>query len=294
MKCYSCGKNFDYEKYYGICPKCGCYNKKETAAEQHQQYHDQYDNGYRHTEHEDAANWRPRPVNRQSGPAENTAAPVYVQANVSQKKSGRGSTIFLLVSFVIFLVVCVGGTSFGMLYKKGQEKKLMQEVTESQTNRQEHAIGETFSFQDMQLTVKDAWTVDEGQGTNPGIPQGMKLVAVEIAGKSDGEWKDQNHLPDAYIYYDSSYYFWQIPYYEAYGNTAFADYDLPLFDPYALREDREAKGCLLFLVSKEIQDFTMSLEERVDENQIFIETIHSLEIHLDEIYLGGPENEQSD
>ena len=33
MKCFSCGKNFDYEKYYGICPKCGCYNKKTVESE---------------------------------------------------------------------------------------------------------------------------------------------------------------------------------------------------------------------------------------------------------------------
>ena len=49
MKCFKCGRNFDYEKYYGICPKCGCYNKRETAQEQHQQLHDMYDGGYTHT-----------------------------------------------------------------------------------------------------------------------------------------------------------------------------------------------------------------------------------------------------
>ena len=31
MRCSSCGKKFDYEKYYGICPKCGCFNKNGTA-----------------------------------------------------------------------------------------------------------------------------------------------------------------------------------------------------------------------------------------------------------------------
>lgn len=28
-KCFQCGKEFDYEKYYGICPKCGAYNEKK-------------------------------------------------------------------------------------------------------------------------------------------------------------------------------------------------------------------------------------------------------------------------
>ena len=34
MRCYNCNKKFDYEKYYGICPKCGCFNRQETAEEQ--------------------------------------------------------------------------------------------------------------------------------------------------------------------------------------------------------------------------------------------------------------------
>lgn len=30
MKCLNCGKRFDYEKYYGICPKCGSFNVKSA------------------------------------------------------------------------------------------------------------------------------------------------------------------------------------------------------------------------------------------------------------------------
>lgn len=40
MRCYNCNKKFDYEKYYGICPKCGCFNRQETAEEQHEAVHD--------------------------------------------------------------------------------------------------------------------------------------------------------------------------------------------------------------------------------------------------------------
>ena len=32
MKCISCGKNFDEEKYYRICPKCGTYNNVKKAT----------------------------------------------------------------------------------------------------------------------------------------------------------------------------------------------------------------------------------------------------------------------
>ena len=37
MKCLSCGKQFDYEKYYGICPKCGTYNKPATTQTSEEQ-----------------------------------------------------------------------------------------------------------------------------------------------------------------------------------------------------------------------------------------------------------------
>lgn len=85
MNCCRCGKNFDYEKHNGICPKCAAYNRpqgqdpydydvdKDFSAhyermddsharlhrmydsapahqpeKQHAQYHRQYDNNYKH------------------------------------------------------------------------------------------------------------------------------------------------------------------------------------------------------------------------------------------------------
>ena len=34
MKCKNCGKIFDYEKYYGICPKCGTFQKPENPQQE--------------------------------------------------------------------------------------------------------------------------------------------------------------------------------------------------------------------------------------------------------------------
>ncbi len=49
VKCSKCGKLYDYDKYDGICPKCARYNKETSAAEDHQEYHNQYDGGYDHS-----------------------------------------------------------------------------------------------------------------------------------------------------------------------------------------------------------------------------------------------------
>lgn len=284
MKCYSCGKSFDYEKYYGICPKCGCYNKKETAEEQHQQYHEQYDNGYRHVNHGQTDYGT---AGSSVGQPQNRTVPVHVHME-EKKKSGRGSTIFLLVSLAVFLAVTVGGTAFSMTFQKRQKEVLQQEVAEAGVDRESHALGETFSLQGMELTVEEAWTVDEGQETNPDLPQGKKLVAVMLKGESDGTWEDKNRLSDAYIACDGLYYR-QVPAYEIDCEGGIS-YDIPIFESYSLCMSREAEGCLFFWVDENRQDFTLFLEERVDEDRVFIQTIHSVEIHLEEIYLGGPED----
>lgn len=49
ITCTRCKKVYEYEKNSGICPKCARYNRENTAAQEHQEYHDKYDGGYRHT-----------------------------------------------------------------------------------------------------------------------------------------------------------------------------------------------------------------------------------------------------
>lgn len=271
MKCFNCGKNFDYEKCYGICPKCGSFNKEETAQEQHQRYHNEYDNGYQHSGHIYTGS-------------------TYMEAKEIKEKNGRGSTIFLIISIVIFITSTFGFTTFGFLYSRGQRKRLLNEVAKSHTAQQVHVIGEAFAIQGMTLTVEEAWVVDEGQETNPHLPEGKKLVAVTLQGQSDGEWADKNYLSTAYIKCDGLY-FEQMPSYEVEGNgdkgTA---YDIPLFESVSLCMEKEAEGCLLFWVDEKQMDFTLCLEERVDEDFVFIETIHTIEIHLEEAYEGGQEH----
>lgn len=42
-RCGHCGKIFDYEKYYGICPKCSAYNREKLPEDYHQELHEAYD-----------------------------------------------------------------------------------------------------------------------------------------------------------------------------------------------------------------------------------------------------------
>lgn len=43
ITCSKCNKLFNYEKYSGVCPHCGRYNRIDSAEEVHQELHEQYD-----------------------------------------------------------------------------------------------------------------------------------------------------------------------------------------------------------------------------------------------------------
>ena len=53
LTCEKCGKIYDYDKYNGICPKCARYNRANSSAAEHQEYHNKYDGGYSHSEQDD-------------------------------------------------------------------------------------------------------------------------------------------------------------------------------------------------------------------------------------------------
>lgn len=251
MKCFSCGKNFEYEKYYGICPKCGCYNKQETEEEQHQELHDVYDGGYTHTEVYEP----PKPV----------------------KRKMQGSSKFLIVSIVFFAIVFIGGTVLGMTYEDAVASKMQKELTESEVEVVFHESGESFQFQEMHLAVTDTCTLATDEDIN--LPEGKKLIAVKLEGMGNGEWESYNEVSDAYVRINDSCY-WQVPYYEyePYGQV----YGYPAFSPYALSGEMAAEGWIAFVLDKEEQEFLLCLEERSGENQIQIDRIHSIPLKLKE------------
>ncbi|MBD5483581.1 MAG: hypothetical protein HDR15_13845 [Lachnospiraceae bacterium] len=122
MNCCRCGKNFDYEKHNGICPKCAAYNRpqgekpydynvdKDFSAhyetmddshaklhrmydsasahqpqKQHAEYHRQYDNNYKHPQHAQGQNSVPN--YRANQPQGQGGVPNY-RANQPQGQNG--------------------------------------------------------------------------------------------------------------------------------------------------------------------------------------------------------------
>lgn len=189
MRCYNCNKSFDYEKYYGICPKCGCYNKKVSAEEEHQQYHNTYDSGYHHTETYADAGGRRTPEYRQEDIPEQT-----------DRKKGAGlltaSILFMLLSLTACIVLSVAGTV------KTKEQTLAEDSGPVLT---EYAIGQEFTLQKVTLKVTEYRQLP-ASGALADMEPGKKLVAVRVEGTSDGEYEDYNRLSDPYLETDSHYF----------------------------------------------------------------------------------------
>ncbi|MBQ8184870.1 MAG: hypothetical protein IJ036_03680 [Lachnospiraceae bacterium] len=262
MKCFSCREEFDYENYHGICPRCGCFNKPETAEEQHQQMHDVYDGGYTHSE------------SAHSFPG--SSAPAY---QAEQKKGVQGSTVFLCVSIVIFLLVAVGGTAFAV----NQDQPEQKEQTEGSDGRiavRDHEMGAVFGYEHTFLGVMETRVLATDEELN--IPEGKKLIGVKLKSARGQNWTEEDS--DYYYYYGYSY----IQCDEiAYGGIDPYDFDIygkifgwPAFNEANLSERDQAEGWLGFLVDEGAETITLYLEECEDHSGEVIR-VHAIPLQLE-------------
>ena len=265
MRCFSCRKKFDYEKYYGICPKCGCYNKPETAQEQHQAYHDKYDGGYSHSEDHYNTYTKPRP-----------------------KTKGNG----FLIAGILFLVICVLATIILIINTAAMTPE--PEITVESAAQWEilnYEIGQEFVVQDaMTLKVTEYRTVADWT-TLDGLEKGKKLVAVRVEGTSDGEYEDYNRLASPYLVVDGSYYRPLSSYdFEPYARM----YDvMPLLGENDLQWETSCDGWFAFLLDESAVIGQLCFEDCVwDEwEKVDVTKLHTVILALDENTEGGNADE---
>lgn len=48
ITCVKCGKTYDFDKTYGICPKCSRFNNIRSSQQLHAQMHEEQDRGTTH------------------------------------------------------------------------------------------------------------------------------------------------------------------------------------------------------------------------------------------------------
>lgn len=159
-------------KYYGICPKCGCFNQKETREERHEDLHDRFGDSYAHSEE----GRQETPVQGLSGASENVRkAAARPEAKKTAGSRGKGFLIFSIIVFVAGFAVLgsgIGASIFMAADSAAQSDDTLRLIA--------HEAGETFDFQQGSLQVLEAVKLAD-QETLPGLEEGMQLIAVHVA-----------------------------------------------------------------------------------------------------------------
>lgn len=200
MKCLSCGKNFDYEKYYGICPKCGTYNKAASEADTTQTFQEEF------TSTQEA-----EPTQEEFVPTQEPEPTFFSQTKEEKQKRVRKNLILgiaILVALSIILTI-VQGIVTGYLGSSDYREKKRKDIEEVAIEKSD--LGEAYTIENeygRTLTVAKAEVLAEAD-TIGGFPAGQRLIAVRIESNKvdDISYDTYAHAPvkDFYISYDGTY-----------------------------------------------------------------------------------------
>ena len=200
MKCLSCGKNFDYEKYYGICPKCGTYNKAASEADTTQTFQEEF------TSTQEAET-----TQEESVPTQEPEPTFFSQTKEEKQKRVRKNLILgiaILVALSIILTI-VQGIVTGYLGSSDYREKKRKDIEEVAIEKSD--LGEAYTIENeygRTLTVAKAEVLAEAD-TIGGFPAGQRLIAVRIESNKvdDISYDTYAHAPvkDFYISYDGTY-----------------------------------------------------------------------------------------
>ncbi len=280
-KCFNCGKNFDYEKYYGICPKCGTYNREETPEEAHMALHEQYDNG----EHSQST-------------GRYVAAP-WPAATKRQGTARAKATPGAILVFVLLIIGIVGTIAFPFLYIFGRSMEFGVSVTEdifSQSGEDLHGDdGGSDSAEDVTYAEQTApvarrtageplYLGNDGElavtvgaarvrvpaGYVEGFPEGENLVAISVTHQDTHEGYEEYNATDMlYVgFYEDTYRACLTSYdMEQYLNVLGS---IRIVDRYNISYG-EGEGELLVFVPEEVTSLKLYIESRNEDTYEMIE-----------------------
>ena len=248
MRCFNCRKEFDYEKYYGICPKCGCFNQKESREERHEDLHDRFGDDSDHREDSGCGQ-----TYAYSSAEEFQPGAADSRSWEKPRRRGAGSLVFSLLFLVLSLVVLASG----VLAYIGSRVETAEEPDGS-LRLVSHEVGESFAFQKAELQVDEIRKLAD-QSVLPGLAEGMELTAVHVTGQGDGEYEDYNRIQMPYIETEAGYRYALSPYdFEPYGQMLGA---YPVLDEYALMGESSCSGWYAFLTEADAEEFRIWFDE---------------------------------
>lgn len=287
-KCYNCGKIFDYEKYYGICPKCSAYNREILPDEQHEERYKEDNYQVKlHNEYEEG--------NYQEEQYKEYEGTYHGEKILNEKKT---SSVPSVLVFIILLVGIAAGIAAPLGYgtfcivSMVKEDAIFSNTYEQKTKKipQNPEIitkesGEAFTLgrdTQCQIQVEQAYIVARGDEVK-GFPQGENLVAVKL------EYETGN----TEVY--DSYYFMGEPYIKFDGRfrNSVSDYVLKdyeeiiseetILDVWKMCSNANGTGLFLFFVPAEVTNLHFYMDSRAeDTNDISVIYEVPLEINAGE------------
>ncbi len=294
MKCSKCGKNFDYEKYYGICPKCGTYNR-EDRQEENLFLRDGRDpfadmSGGRQEDsrrQEQSYNMlgqgqRPDPFREAAGEYTGEPRPSKVYQPKDEgdrpdtKKKKKGCLFFIIC--LLFCLLCIAAVIGAEMYygMKREEMAALEELEIVSAG-----MGEEFTVDSHVLAVTGAQVLEEAD-MRPEFPQGEKCIAVSFTARTSDDFSDYLEVP--YLAYETG---GRRVYKEALYSDDFqvyaGYYGISLMDSYGWSYEENAEGAFVFFVEEDAQNLRVCVEERAGRyEEESLERVYEIPLSLTE------------
>ena len=300
MKCISCGKNFDEEKYYRICPKCGTYNnvKKTTPdfSQGSQGTDGSYGNGPSGTWGSSASGSQQDPFWQELHQGDRGQQDIFHRTEQEmyqrrqgekEKKPNRPLVISLIilviigiVLFIISVVLVAGQDTAG----SGSEDVLEEEITERPAD-----LGESLMLEeDSGLTIAvETVELIAGPEASGDFPEGTKLIGARLhcpGADNMTEYSfDPSPLGMVYVGCDGSYT-------RALSGDLFMDYpshqqlvgDRENFDEWDIRYGDPSRGYVYFFIPADANSGTLYVE-RQDISDGHLTEIYAIDFTLGEV-----------
>ena len=271
MKCKNCGKLFDYEKYYGICPKCGTFQKPENP-QQEPETEERVDLGF------DAAG-TDRDI--YTYVEDGNAAAGGTKAKI-QTGSHKGSVIYVVCCIaLLFLSGLLNG-----LCTIVQEKQLAKEAALSDLSIVEVPAGEPAQIGTRTVTVLGA-KVLEKVDVRPEFPAGQMCVAVHLRIRNSEEYPTYETSLDApYLAYTDTD--GEEIFKEAVSSYDFSSYEiyygLRLLESYDFGYESDVEGDVIFFAEPGFSKPRICLEDRYrpDNRMQMLKAVYELPVELSE------------
>lgn len=300
MKCISCGKNFDEEKYYRICPKCGTYNnvKKTTPdfSQGSQGTDGSYGNGPSGTWGSSASGSQQDPFWQELHQGDRGQQDIFhrTEQEMYQRRQGekkKNPNRPLLISLIILVIIGIVLFIISMVLVAGQdvagsgsEDVLEEEITERPAD-----LGESLMLEEdsgLTITVETVELI-AGPEASGDFPEGTKLIGARLhcpGADNMTEYSfDPSPLGMVYVGCDGSYT-------RALSGDLFMDYpshqqlvgDRENFDEWNIRYGDPSRGYVYFFIPADANSGTLYVE-RQDISDGHLTEIYAIDFTLGEV-----------